>query len=138
MDGRVTFDLAPTALNLGIEELDIDVPDLTPDRLGEFDVVLFLGFYHLVDPIRALQNLAALTKEVAIIETHLDLHGLERPGMVFYPGAELGNDSTNWGDLTAGAWRRAAEARGSGGLCTSPTRSCRVDAGSSMPIRIPD
>jgi len=27
----------------------------TPDRIGRFDVVLFLGvFYHLVDPIQAL------------------------------------------------------------------------------------
>ena len=95
--GRVTFDLARTALNLEIEELDVDVPDLSPDRIGQFDVVLFLGvFYHLVDPIRALQNLVALTKEVAVVETHLDLRGLGRPAMVFYPGAELNNDSTNW------------------------------------------
>jgi tRNA (mo5U34)-methyltransferase len=95
--GRATFDLARAALDLEIEELDIDVPDLTPDRIGQFDVVLFLGvFYHLVDPIRALQNLAALTKEVAVIETHLDLRGLERPAMVFYPGAELNKDPTNW------------------------------------------
>ncbi len=97
INGRATFDLARAALNLEVEELDIDVPDLTPDRLGQFDVVLFLGvFYHLVDPIRALQSLAALTKEVAVIETHLDLRGLERPAMVFYPETELNNDPTNW------------------------------------------
>jgi tRNA (mo5U34)-methyltransferase len=95
--GRATFDLAKTALNLEIDELDIDVPELTPDRVGQFDVVLFLGvFYHLVDPIQALQNLAALTKEVAVVETHLALDELERPAMVFYPGAELNNDPTNW------------------------------------------
>ncbi len=59
--------------------------------------MLFLGvLYHLVDPIRALQNVFALTKEVAVVETHLDLHGLGRPAMVFYPGAELNNDPTNW------------------------------------------
>jgi tRNA (mo5U34)-methyltransferase len=97
INGRATFDLARAALDLEIEALDIDVPDLTPDRIGQFDVVLFLGvFYHLVDPIRALQNLAALTREVAVVETHLDLHGLERPAMVFYPGTELNNDPTNW------------------------------------------
>ena len=97
INGRVTFDLARAALNLDIEELDIDVPDLTSDRVGQFDVVLFLGvFYHLVDPIRALQNLAALTKEVAVVETHLDLRELERPAMMFYPGTELNNDPTNW------------------------------------------
>src|SRR5262245_16579438 len=77
--GRDTFHLAKAALNLEIEELDIDVPELTPDRVGRFDVVLFLGvFYHLVDPVQALQNLAALTKEVAIMESHLDLANVER------------------------------------------------------------
>jgi len=97
INGRATFDLARVALGLEIEGLDIDVPDLVPDRVGQFDVVLFLGvFYHLVDPIRALHNLAALTKEVAVVETHLDLRGLERPAMVFYPGTELNNDPTNW------------------------------------------
>ena len=36
-------------------------------------------------------------KSVLDIETHLGLRGLERPAMVFYPGAELNNDPTNWG-----------------------------------------
>jgi tRNA (mo5U34)-methyltransferase len=95
--GRDTFQLAKTALNLEIDELDIDVPELTPDRVGQFDVVLFLGvFYHLVDPIQALHHVAALTKEVAVIESHLDLANVERPAMVFYPGSELNNDPTNW------------------------------------------
>jgi tRNA (mo5U34)-methyltransferase len=95
--GRDTFQLAKAALKLEIDELDIDVPGLTPERVGRFDVVLFLGvFYHLVDPIQALQNLAALTNEVAVVESHLDLANIERPAMVFYPGAELNNDPTNW------------------------------------------
>ena len=97
INGRATFDLARTALKLDVEALDVDVPDLTPDRIGQFDVVLFLGvFYHLVDPIRALQNLAAVTNEVAVVETHLDLGAIDRPAMVFYPGTELNNDPTNW------------------------------------------
>jgi tRNA (mo5U34)-methyltransferase len=95
--GRDTFHLAKEALKLDIDELDIDVPELTPDRVGEFDVVLFLGvFYHLVDPIQALRNVAALTREVAVVESHLDLADVPRPAMVFYPGSELNNDSTNW------------------------------------------
>jgi tRNA (mo5U34)-methyltransferase len=97
VQGRTTFDLARAALNLEIESLDIDVPELTPDRVGQFDVVLFLGvLYHLLDPIRALHNVFALTKDVAVVETHLDLRGLGRPAMAFYPGAELNNDPTNW------------------------------------------
>ena len=97
IQGRAGFDLARRALKLDIESLDIDVPDLVPGRVGQFDVVLFLGvFYHLPDPIRALQNIAALTKEVAVVETHLDLRALDRPAMVFYPGTELNDDPTNW------------------------------------------
>jgi tRNA (mo5U34)-methyltransferase len=95
--GRDTFHLAKEALKLEIDELDIDVPELTPDRVGQFDVVLFLGvLYHLVDPIQALTNVAALTKDVAVVESHLDLAEVQRPAMVFYPGAELNNDPTNW------------------------------------------
>jgi tRNA (mo5U34)-methyltransferase len=97
INGRATFDLARAALKLDVESLDLDVPDLVPARVGQFDVVLFLGvFYHLVDPIAALQNLAALTREVAIVETHLDLQAHDRPAMVFYPGTELNDDPTNW------------------------------------------
>jgi tRNA (mo5U34)-methyltransferase len=97
INGRATFELARTVLKLDVEALDVDVPDLAPERVGQFDVVLFLGvFYHLVDPIRALQNLASLTRDVAVIETHLDLHTVDRPAMVFYPGTELNNDPTNW------------------------------------------
>jgi hypothetical protein len=65
--------------------------------VGSFDVVLFLGiFYHLVDPIRVLQNIAPIATESLVIETHLDLQNLGRPAMAFYPGKEVNNDPTNW------------------------------------------
>jgi tRNA (mo5U34)-methyltransferase len=96
-NGKPTFDLARAALNLEVEDLYLDVLDLTRDRVGEFDVVLFLGvFYHLVDPIKALQRLAAIARQVMVVETYLDLRALRRPAMVFYPGAELANDAGNW------------------------------------------
>src|SRR6266852_143035 len=53
--GRETFELARSALGLDIEALDIDVTELCQERVGTFDVVLFLGvFYHLFDPIDGL------------------------------------------------------------------------------------
>ena len=59
--------------------------------------MLFLGvFYHLFNPISALQLLAEVTEEALVIETHLDLEDIARPAMVFYPDRELGGDLTNW------------------------------------------
>jgi len=95
--GRETFDLARTALGLDVEAREIDVAQLSPDTVGEFDVVLFLGvFYHRLDAIESLARVARLAKEVLVVETHLDLRQLDRPAMVFYPGTELNGDATNW------------------------------------------
>jgi SAM-dependent methyltransferase len=97
--GRETFDLARNALGLKIEALDIDVPELSVERVGTFDVVIFLGvFYHLLDPIDGLRRAAALAREVLVVETHIDggINQYDRPAMVMYPGKELSDDPTNW------------------------------------------
>jgi tRNA (mo5U34)-methyltransferase len=95
--GRATFDLARQTLGLDIEAREIDVSDLAPETVGEFDVVLYLGvFYHRYDAIDALAKVARLARELLVVETRLDLRGLGRPAMVYYPGRELGNDPTNW------------------------------------------
>jgi len=95
--GKETFDLACDALQVDVEDLQIDVSHLSLERVGSFDIVLFLGvFYHLIDPIRVLQSIAPIATERLVLETHLDLHDLGRPGMVFYPGAELANDESTW------------------------------------------
>jgi tRNA (mo5U34)-methyltransferase len=96
--GRETFDLARSALGLEIEALDIDVPELSPEKVGgKFDVVLFLGvFYHLFDPIDGLRRAASLANDVLVVETHTDLADLDRPAMVMYPGCELDGDPTSW------------------------------------------
>jgi tRNA (mo5U34)-methyltransferase len=95
--GREAFDLSRSVLDLDIEALNIDVPHISPEKLGTFDVVLFLGvFYHLFDPIDGLCRAASLAKEVIVVETHTDLGELDRPAMAMYPGAELNNDASNW------------------------------------------
>lgn len=94
---RETFDIARSALNLDVEAIDIDVLELSPERVGTFDVVLFLGvFYHQFDPISGLVNAANLAKEVLIVETHIESLFTHRPTMVFFPESELSNDLTNW------------------------------------------
>jgi tRNA (mo5U34)-methyltransferase len=94
---KAGFQLAREALGSKVEDVDIDVMDITPERLGTFDVVLFLGvLYHLRHPLLAIEKIASVTREMLILETVVDLVGLGRPAMAFYPNRELNSDPTNW------------------------------------------
>jgi tRNA (mo5U34)-methyltransferase len=94
--GQETFELVRDELGLDVEMLLIDPKRITPE-LGSFDIVLFLGvFYHLFDPIDVLQRVRAVTGQLLLLETHQDLADRTQPGMVFYPGATLAGDHTNW------------------------------------------
>ena len=67
--------------------MDIGLEELSPERIGTFDLVLFMGvFYHLPDPLPILERVASVASERLILETHADLLWLRRPAMVFYPG----------------------------------------------------
>jgi tRNA (mo5U34)-methyltransferase len=94
---REGFDLARSVLDVDLEVAELDIPSLTAERVGTFDIVLFLGvFYHLQNPIAALQQIASLAREVLIVETHTDALETRRPAMIMYPGAELDGDDTSW------------------------------------------
>ena len=98
------FDLARRALGSGVEDLEIDVLDLSPDRVGVFDIVLFLGvLYHMRHPLLALERVASVTGKLLIVETVIDLLYLPRPALAFYPGHELNQDDSNWFGPTPGA-----------------------------------
>jgi tRNA (mo5U34)-methyltransferase len=57
-------------LGLDVEFRRLNVYELTPRNLGQFDITLALGLlYHLKHPILALENLYQLTKELLVIET---------------------------------------------------------------------
>ena len=94
---KAGFRLAHEALGSSVEDVDIDVMELSPERVGTFDVVLFLGvLYHLKHPLLALERVASVTRGTLILETVVDLVGDPRPAVAFYPGRELNNDPTNW------------------------------------------
>ena len=94
---KAGFDLAREALGSRVEDVDIDVMDLSPERVGVFDVVLFLGvLYHLRHPFLALERIAPIAQRQLIVETVVDMVGMSRPAMAFYPERELNNDPTNW------------------------------------------
>jgi tRNA (mo5U34)-methyltransferase len=96
-DGKAGFRLAKEALGSKVEDVDIDVMQLSPERVGTFDVVLFLGvLYHVPDPLGALERIASVTHGQLILETVVDMVGISRPAAAFYPNDELNADPTNW------------------------------------------
>jgi tRNA (mo5U34)-methyltransferase len=91
------FELARRALNSRVEDKWIEVLDLSPDTVGVFDVVLFLGvLYHMKHPLLALERVASVTAGHLIMQTQVDMLAVNRPAMAFYPGNELSGDPTNW------------------------------------------
>jgi len=91
--------MARRLLGSRVEDQVIKVEDLSPETVGTFDVVLFLGvLYHAQDPMRYLRNVRSICKGQLILETHVDAEDYSRPAMVFYPGSVLNNDPSNyWG-----------------------------------------
>ncbi len=57
-------------LGLDVEFRRLNVYELNPRTVGQFDITLALGLlYHLKHPILALENLYQVTKEMLVIET---------------------------------------------------------------------
>jgi tRNA (mo5U34)-methyltransferase len=57
-------------LGLDVEFRRLNVYELNPRAIGQFDITLALGLlYHLKHPILALENLYQITRELLIIET---------------------------------------------------------------------
>lgn len=91
------FRLAHAALNSRVERLNVSVEQLDPAIHGTFDYVLFLGvLYHARDPLGYLAKMRSLCREVMVIETWVDGLDIERPAMIFYPGATLNSDASNY------------------------------------------
>src|SRR5579872_2889285 len=95
------FLLAREALSLDVEDKHIDVMELSPESVGTFDDVLFLGvLYHLRDPITALERVASVTRERLFFETETSLSWIPFPATAIYYPSRLKTpsgteDSTN-------------------------------------------
>jgi tRNA (mo5U34)-methyltransferase len=112
--GKAGFELARRALGSSVEDVEVEVLDISPETVGgTFDVVLFLGvLYHMRHPLLAIEKLRSVTRELLILETHVDLMGTRRPAMAFYPGFELDGDWTNWWGPNPAAVRGMLEQSG--------------------------
>ena len=96
---REGFFLAHEVLNSRAEFCHMSAYDLCPDTFGLFDIVFFFGvYYHLKSPLLALERIASVTREYAIIESEIvDFQCVEGDGFSrFYEFNELNNDSSNW------------------------------------------
>ena len=99
--GSQGFEVAKEILKSNVEFQKASVYDLSPEKFGMFDIVLFLGvFYHLRHPLLALERIFSVTKEMLIMETHYDPYqgNKNTPLATFYENAEINNDPTTfWG-----------------------------------------
>ena len=87
-----------------VEYHQLDMFDLTPERIGRFDIVLFMGvLYHLKHPLLALERVCALTTDLACVDSFI-LREEHRPGdplsgravMEFYETNQMGGQTDNW------------------------------------------
>ena len=92
------FELVRRTLGSKVEDKTIDVLEMTPEKVGgTYDIVFFLGvLYHMRHPLLALERVASVTRELAILETVSDFLWCRRPVIPFYLGDELNSDPTNW------------------------------------------
>jgi tRNA (mo5U34)-methyltransferase len=99
LPGKRGFDTAHNALNSNVECMVADFMNADLDQVGVFDIVFFLGvLYHMQDPLGALKRVAAMTRDLAIIETQaIAVPGYEQLEIVeFYSAAQLNADPSNW------------------------------------------
>jgi tRNA (mo5U34)-methyltransferase len=91
-------------LNSKIDYRHLSVYDLDPDRIGRFDIVLFMGvLYHLKHPLLALEKVCSVAKDLVAVESFVlrdrHAHGLsveDRPLMEFFENDEFGGEFDNW------------------------------------------
>ena len=84
-------------LNSKVRYKRLDVHDLDPANIGQFDIVFFAGvLYHLKNPLLALERIRAVTKERLICETHAMIPFMHEkyPLIHFFPGDE--NAHEHW------------------------------------------
>ena len=99
LPGKAGFDTAHRALGSSVESVVGDFMGMDLDRLGTFDVVLYLGVLpHMRHPLLALERLARVTGELLVIATDaLAVPGFEHHAFwEFFETDGLDGDPTNW------------------------------------------
>jgi len=87
-----------------IDYRQLSVYDLSPDTVGRFDIVLFMGvLYHLKHPLLALERVCSVADDLVAVESFVlaDRHmeGVkveDKPLMAFWENDEFGGEFDNW------------------------------------------
>jgi SAM-dependent methyltransferase len=82
-----------------IEYAIAEIEEITPERFGRFDYVLFFGvLYHLRHPLLGLERVCSVTSGVALVESFtIDAEpSRDRCFLEFYETDELGGQIDNW------------------------------------------
>ena len=114
LPGKRGFDLACRLRNSRADVVVDDFMTMDLQRLGTFDVVLFMGvIYHLEEPLRALRRLRQVTSGVAVIESEaVVLQSGDGPLWQFVDAAQMHDDPTIWWVPTAEGLRAMCFAAG--------------------------
>ena len=123
LPGKRGFDLVCRLRNSHADVVVDDFQAMDVQRLGTFDVVLFLGvIYHLEEPLRALRRLRQVTRGVAVIESEaVVLREVRRAGLEsgataplwqFVDASQMHDDPTIWWVPTAEGLRAMCLAAG--------------------------
>jgi tRNA (mo5U34)-methyltransferase len=91
-------------LDTQVEYRLMDVYDISPEALGRFDVVMFMGvLYHLKHPLLGLERVCSVTRDLACVDSFVlrEPHtpSLEFEGrlvMEFFETDEFGGQTDNW------------------------------------------
>jgi tRNA (mo5U34)-methyltransferase len=86
--------------NSRVDYRQMDVYELSPDTVGTFDVVIFMGvLYHLKHPLLALERVCSVTTDLAAVDSFIlrdnfDLNA--QPMLNFYETDEFEGQTDNW------------------------------------------
>jgi tRNA (mo5U34)-methyltransferase len=112
------FELARNALGSRVNAVISDVYNIPPG-IGQLDVVLFMGlFYHLKNPLLALEIVAPLANQMLVVEINVTLNDLKVPAMRFFRGA-------NWMVISPTGGARMSLVCAQCSICLAPARSRR-------------
>jgi tRNA (mo5U34)-methyltransferase len=96
--GSRSREFAKKKLRSKVEFIDVNVYDLSPKYLGEFDIVMMFGvLYHLIHPMLGIEKACSICKGEFLFTSHfVDTPAVDLPICFLYPGGELEGDPTNW------------------------------------------